>query len=201
MPNLVFRKVEQTDNYSVLYNLIYKTDPYLYRDLFGNFENAQILLSQLLEMPGSIFYRDNYYVAVLEPEIVGLAAFYKQYVKWDEKEMRSLFVQNGIEIPDSFEEVSQYFVETFNYISMGLNVCNICVSETMRNKGIAKFILENLIKFAGKADIELNVLKDNAPAVHLYEKYGFVIIEEFDDYGGYKQEKVKSLKMYRSGSS
>ena len=65
----------------------------------------------------------------------------------------------------------------------------------MRRKGIGEFMLSKLIIMAGNSNIALTVLKSNTAAIRLYEKYGFRILFEFDDYGGYGNPSVKSYKM------
>lgn len=199
MDNLSFRKVNENDDLNILSDLIYITDPYIYPDLFGNKEKAKIILAQILDKEGQTFSKDNYYVGCIKDEIVGLAALYKVKPVWSEREMKNIFYESMIEIPPSFYEVSEYFVNVFEHAQSGIHFCNMVVSKEHRKKGIASFMLEKIIKISGRNNIELSVLADNIAAIKLYKKFGFVIIDEFDDYGGYNKPKVKCYKMYKEG--
>lgn len=54
---------------------------------------------------------------------------------------------------------------------------NICLIPEFRRKGIGSDILKNLIKTYPDKNITLRVFKSN-PAVKLYERFGFKIVEE-----------------------
>jgi ribosomal-protein-alanine N-acetyltransferase len=56
------------------------------------------------------------------------------------------------------------------------HITNIAVKHTERGKGIGKFLLATLISKAREVGVEhmtLEVNVNNAPAIHLYESYGF----------------------------
>ena len=56
------------------------------------------------------------------------------------------------------------------------DITNVAVSHTYRRKGVAKKIMENLLQFAkdeGMTGITLEVRESNAPAIALYENFGF----------------------------
>lgn len=55
-------------------------------------------------------------------------------------------------------------------------ITNIAVDKEYRRKGIAKKLIEEMIKSAKEKDLSLltlEVRKSNLPAISLYEKYGF----------------------------
>lgn len=57
------------------------------------------------------------------------------------------------------------------------NIDNVVVAEQFRNHGIARTMLEELIRMGGEAGVTaftLEVRVSNAAAIHLYEKLGFV---------------------------
>ena len=59
------------------------------------------------------------------------------------------------------------------------DIMNIVTKKTFRNKGIGKLLLENLIQLAKSLNltsITLEVNEENAPAIHLYKKFGFEIL-------------------------
>ena len=56
------------------------------------------------------------------------------------------------------------------------HITNIAVKHTERGRGIGKFLLATLISKAREVGVEhltLEVNVNNAPAIHLYESYGF----------------------------
>lgn len=57
------------------------------------------------------------------------------------------------------------------------NIDNVVVSQKYRNKGIAQKLLQELIALGSQEGIEaftLEVRVSNAPAIHVYEKMGFL---------------------------
>lgn len=57
------------------------------------------------------------------------------------------------------------------------NVNNVVVDETYRGRGIAYAMMQELLeqgRLAGCVEFTLEVRVSNAPAIHLYEKLGFV---------------------------
>ena len=59
------------------------------------------------------------------------------------------------------------------------DIMNIVTKKIFRNQGIGKLLLENLIQLAKSLNltsITLEVNEENAPAIHLYKKFGFEIL-------------------------
>lgn len=57
------------------------------------------------------------------------------------------------------------------------NIDNVVVAEKFRGKGIAQCLLQELITLGESKGVEaytLEVRVSNAPAIHVYEKFGFV---------------------------
>ena len=185
----------KNDDYGTIAYLIYHTDPFIYSDLFGDYESAERVIKRLLDTEKSIFYRNNYYVAIFNNDIAGIAAFYNK-VEWDSWSVEEAFYLENVKIPESFSAASEYFDYSFNHaMKFGVNACNITVAEKCRRHGVATFMLEKLKKISGKMDIELNVLVSNEPAVQFYKKHGFEIIIKFKDYGGYRNDPVDCYNM------
>ena len=69
------------------------------------------------------------------------------------------------------------YIEGLPQISLnGIYLNNMCVDPKARNKGIGTQLVLNVInaaKKAGKDYIILHVLKDNIPAIKIYQKLGF----------------------------
>jgi ribosomal protein S18 acetylase RimI-like enzyme len=61
-------------------------------------------------------------------------------------------------------------------------------------------LLKNLFSQTRDSFFELTVLTENAAAIRLYEKFGFMIVgEAFKDYGGYNLPPVDCYKMVCNG--
>lgn len=57
------------------------------------------------------------------------------------------------------------------------HITNVAISKAHRRKGCAKALIEHFIKIAEKENLEfmtLEVRASNAPAIRLYESFGFV---------------------------
>lgn len=190
------RKLNENDDIDIIAELIMDTDPYIYRDLFGNFDNAVKVLPLLFKRNSGIFKRSCYYLAVEDEEILGMTAFFKYGDTWDANEVEIAFVEAGVQLPASFSAVSEYFKEAHNYLPE-VKACNVCVRKKYRRCGVGDFMVKEVIRMAGNSNIVLTVMTENIAAVKLYEKNGFKALYEFEDYGGYKQDKVKCYQMIR----
>lgn len=191
------RKVSPDDDINVIAELIVDTDPYIYRDLFGNEGKAAKVLPYLFNRDTGIFKRSCYYLAFNEyDEVLGIIAFFKNGDAWRPEAVKMAFLEAGAEIPESFDSVSEYFKGAHNY-SSEVKACNICVRKKFRRCGVGDYMVKEVIKMAGNSNISLTVLKSNEAAIKLYLNNGFKIIYEFEDYGGYNQPKVTSYFMMR----
>lgn len=191
-----FRKARETDNLVELVHLIYHADPYLYKDLFGSEDNAVEVLGLLLNKKNFVFSRDNYHVVLVDGKIVGLAALYTNYPPWDENRILDAFYRKHLTIPESFYDASDYFDKVFNYPKVGINTCNVVVHEDYRGLGIGDILIKKIIQISGYSPLELVVIKDNIAAIRLYQKNGFVAVDEFLDYGGHNAPPIKCLRMF-----
>lgn len=197
---LTFRKLNNNDDLEQIAALIYEVDPYCYRDVFGDLNRAKKVLSLLMNNQKSTFYRDNYYCAEYNKEIVGIASFFFHFTEWDDAVIEDAFGELELEIPKSYYVVSKYFKEDYNYYKSVASTCQVSVSSKFQNKGIGSFLIRNILDIFGKADIQLNVSATNDRAIHLYKKFGFIIVNEHDDYAGIDQPLIKSYLMYRPGT-
>lgn len=93
--------------------------------------------------------------------------------------------------------VGSTFLSFINYSHLQVAAYNVCVRKEFRSKGVGSYMISKLLEEVGNQDIQLTVLKDNIPAIKLYEKFGFKIIEEFPDYGGHGKPDMVSYQMYR----
>lgn len=196
---LEYRHINKNDDLKEIFKLIYSGDPYIYPDLFTDIENGFSIFSRICTNPLSLFFVEHYRVVVDTDtqEILGLCTFYTPDVKWNPSIIEQAYIACGIHIPESFDSVSKYFTQTYNYKHYLVGACNVCVKEGHRGMHIGTFLLESLLEEIADEDVQLTVLKDNISAVKLYQKQGFVIVGEFMDYGGYNMPPVPCYQMYR----
>ena len=193
-------KLSVNEDLNVVRKLIYGTDPYIYHDLFGSFEVADIVLERLMRDSKSIFHWGNYYVAKENNDIRGIAALHGLKFKWDRNEIIRHFPA-GFAPPDSFSAVSEYFEDVFRGDRDGMSACNVSVMKEHRRQGVGDELVKHLIKESGMQDIYLSVISSNKAAVELYRKNKFKVREEIYEYGGYGQPPVRCFRMMYSHRS
>ncbi len=194
----VFDILTHPSDYRETAKIIYGTDPYIYRDLFGDVENAQKILSYSFDNPESVFFKNAVYIVKsrITGEVVSCALFHTNDFVWDSNIMLSDFEKAGVVPPRSFFAAAEYMIKTYNFRKIGCSMCNISVKEEFRRQGIAFFMLTKLLKRNDDKTVELTVLKDNVNAINLYKKLGFRIIgEPFKDYGGHNSPEEYCYKM------
>lgn len=190
------RNVRLNDDFNVIAKLILETDPYIYSDLFGSYENAVKILPWLFAKDAGIFKKNSYFLAEEGGHIVGIAALFHPGDEWEEEEVKLTFLERGIPLTEAFKSVSEYFRSVHNY-QPGTKACNVCVEENSRGRGFGYQIIKQLLSFAGDSNVILTVLSDNKNALKLYNHFGFKVMYEFLDYGGYNRPKVKCYSMIR----
>lgn len=196
--NFALETLTHPSDYKETAELIYNTDPYIYRDLFGNVENARRVLCFSFDNPGSVFYKRAVYIikSKLTGDVVSTALFHTNDFVWDTDVMLQDFAKAGVVPTESFFAAAEYMLKTYNFRKIGCSMCNISVKETFRHQGIAFFMLSKLLEQYDKNTVELTVLKDNVNAINLYLKLGFKIIgKPFKDYGGYNLPEEYCYKM------
>ena len=106
----------------------------------------------------------------------------KFWGKWDEEKQRALFidfikkVQNSLAIiDDKGAPIGLYHGDIIDPTTYKIG--NIIIIPSYQGKGIGTDILQNIIKKYPNFKMHLQVFKDN-PAVNLYQRFGFVIINE-----------------------
>ena len=99
------------------------------------------------------------------------------------------YVIVGVKIPSFFARLERRTMQLFTgeereEPQIG-HVMNIAVDPNYRKLGLGKALLKEGIEYLKKldaAEIELEVRVDNAPAIALYERFGFTIIDRIRNY-------------------
>lgn len=165
--------------------LIIDTEPGLFHMFFGkNQKKAKERIIKLIKRGNNFYGYNHIYLAIKEDKILGLSVFYKGD-QINKRRQEIIFMKTL----DVFCLIRLLFVEKFfinrlittKYADKELYISNICVDNNNRGKGVGKYILENIIKYAKSKDCDsiiLDVTKNNKKAISLYEKYGFKKIKE-----------------------
>lgn len=197
-----FEKLKSRKDYADTARLIFNTDPYIYKDLFGDEEASCNVLAFSFDNPKSLFFKDYVYVVRdnQTKKIVGTSLFHPNGFVWHDEDMEIDFENAEVPRPETYQEVCKYMSKTYNTVKIGCSACNISIHPDFRRKGVGIFMLRRLIKEANDNTIELTVLKSNNAAINLYSKLGFKILgESFADYGNGSDHGEESYKMIRNG--
>lgn len=195
---LEFRKIRSKDDINEIIELIVNADPYTYLGLFGSMDKAKKIMPYLLNDSQSVFYKNNYFCCDIKGKIIGLCSFFFHNVLWNKAVLLNAFACAKETFPSTFKEAYNSFEKEFNEeFNVGATTCQVSVKENYRNKGVATFLLQNILDIYGNAPIQLFVNHNNDYAIHLYEKFGFRIIGSYEDYAGPNTPKIKVYKMYR----
>ncbi len=193
-----FMPLGSYSDYAAAAELLYQTDGTIYPSLFGSKENAKKALPIMFNNPDSIFYKNNIFIAKIDGKVCGVISYYEKIPQWNENIIKNDLRMAGLEYSD---EVGSYFSDTFND-SLGTDnalVCDLCVSESYRNQGVAKNLLNNIIKRAesrGK-NIIISTYADNDIALRLYVKMGFVAYMTSSDSRGESDGEYKYIQLIR----
>ena len=183
--NIDFRKCKKNDDITLIAKYIYLTDPYIYPSISKSPDDLffQKLILNCFKDITNLFYYENLFLAICDEKIIGILCA----IKAGEKKT---FLEN-ISITDKEKEQisisnNGYFIPLIkeNLELKGFNITNVCIDPYFRSKGIG----ENLIRFylnqIDDAPIHLDVIANNSTAIHLYQKCGFKIENEYNGFSG-----------------
>ena len=174
--------------YRSISKLIYETDPFIYPALFGRGKEgektATIVLPSVFETnEDAMFSKRNLFVATINEELVGLILWHKGPLCWDERIIEQCATRLGVElIKNNLAQVAREYVadrylEANDVEEKSLYLINVCVTKEKRGFGIAKTMLRSFIQCNCTEIMELAVLADNKPAIGLYRKFGFQVVQ------------------------
>lgn len=204
-----FEKLEDEKDFDAVSELIYNTDLKIYKNLFGSLDNAKKVLAKLYNKKKvlgkkTIFYKDFIYLLKTKNEsqrVLAIATCYNELPEWRQIYILEAFEEAGVEVPSTINDAFAYFKDTFEeYNGEGKNIiCDICVREGYRKKGLGKIMLTNLIKKATKEskDLVITVYEDNNVALNLYSSLGFIPYTYSYDNRGTSDIKEKYYKLIK----
>lgn len=185
------QNLSEEEDYLTAIEMIYESDPLLYKNLFGSIENAQKVMPYLFDDSNSKYYKNHYYIVKKKisgkNEVIAIACKYKDdNLFWNEEEIIiKAFDESGVERPSTFGKAMKILKNSYtqtigSYYSM---IDDVCVREDFRLKGYGKAFILYLLKLAekDKEGVKLIVYCHNAIAINLYSSLGFVIEREIKD--------------------
>ena len=187
-----------SDNKYEIASCIYDTDRYIYPETFGDYKEPAVKgISRLIGMDNSLFDYKNLLVARYNGRVCGICLFTTGANEWNDEliaerlggEFLNAQRKEGFDhgVKEYFRKVVQHD-EGDDYVE--LVAC--CVDDGYQRKGIAGKMLKKLIEINDGKTIRLTVLSDNEAAIELYEKNGFVVVE--DDVDGFGPKGLKPPK-------
>ena len=183
--NFSCRQALSSDNAESIAKYLHLTDPYIYPKIcFSPTDKSWVeLITSCMNTKNNLFSLQNLLVALCNEEIVGVLCVIPCGKK--------LIFDEGIAIPKDFKDklapvIEGYFKplaeESFSF--EGYNITNVCVDSNYRNNGIGSLLLSYCIDLYGSEAIHLDVIASNTPAISLYKRFGFEIVNEYFGYSG-----------------
>lgn len=191
---VVVRKLKAGDDLKQVAGLVYDTDPFIYPAAFGSRRRAMRVLPRLMSTD-CIFHADNFRVAELNGEIVGVAL-----VVDDPSQAAAPPLDCGCPVGSYADVRERYFAtipDAISSISNSAHLACLCVKQERRGRRIGEILLKRVIqeyREKGRSAISLDVLADNPVAVRLYQNYGFKQEEAGLGYA-YHEEKPTCWRM------
>lgn len=185
------RKLEQDDDLSVVSNLIYETDNYIFPHFFNDSKtSAKGILPYMIDSD-TIYNRNNIYVALSEEKIIGIMVINKSPIQINISAFIDSFEKAGEMIDDSFERVLKEYYLPLENEPEGYFIANICIDSAYRGQGIGGALLEMVLSdVEPDKDVYLDCLVDNKVALTVYESHGFEILFEYSGFTGLPYYKM-----------
>lgn len=177
--------------------LLWLTDPYIYPALMTLEAAKQVLPTLFWSSRDAMFNFNNLRVAMVNDEVVGVALYCTGPLCWKSDYLKQTASIMGINLSDSFDLAESQYFESYNNVnSSTTSLINLCVSSKWKGMGIGKKIMDAFIT-EHTGDIELYVLKESVPAIQLYLRCGYELVEALDGFSLYEQKpacyKMKKL--------
>lgn len=190
------RYVNKNDDFKPIAKLIYKTDRFIYPYWFNNNINEGIaVISDLMKQENTSFFYKKCIVAEIENIIVGVLVYF------DKKSPLDFKYTNYINKNFNYNyTLTKYFIPLEKSINDGETyVAGLCVDENYLRQGIAHKLMNFFFQQLPKnSTIVLDVLAKNTPALKLYQKVGFEIVESYKGFNGYRKHKQPCFSMIKT---
>lgn len=184
---MLIRRMNPTDNYQEAAQALYGTDPYIYPFWLDGVADKTGAISRLFDTPGSIFYRDNIYVAVEDGHIVGVMAYLHAGSDYSYGYDRERGEQRNFQY--TYDKYFGPLIEQARTSSSDTAVLTIaCILSEHRGKGYGKQMfgeVVNMLHAEGFNYFTFDCLADNEVALKVYKGAEFKIFEEGYGFNGF----------------
>ena len=173
---IIIRPMQDTDDKAQIAKLIYLSDKYIYPNWFDSLEDAQKVISQMMELP-TLYNKKNITVAVTENGfIAGAIVSCDCPVQEEEKHLYEAFALAGVPCDERTHNIYLAYYAKMDDPE-GHYLANITVDPDYRGKGIAATLISQVLE--GKKLSLLECVKENIGAWRLYQRLGFTIVTEY----------------------
>lgn len=174
--SITIRPMSKSDDEMQVAKLIYLSDNYIYPGWFDSIEDGQKVLAAMMNLP-TIYNKKNITVAVTEEGFIAGATVSCDFpVVMNIKYLYEAFETAGIVCDHRTNQIYLDYYEKMDETE-GHYLANIAVDPEFRGQGIATTLLSKLIE--GKKLCQLECVQSNISAWRIYQRLGFVIVEEY----------------------
>ena len=200
MHDIIIRRANENDDFTKIAEILYHTDPYIYPTAFGNnTAEASQAISILIMAEGSVFDFRNMFVAVANDTICGVILYNESGAAWDSEKYYNLIRRH---IPNKQKFIftaDNYFIEQATKPEANhVEIIALSVSKPYQRMGIATMLLGAFIQEYNSKTIQLDVLADNAGAIRLYSKFGFMRTAQTKGFSYTDDTKPDCYRMVRN---
>lgn len=192
LENLEIRPLNLHDELIAVAELIYSSDNYIYPFLFGNDLSAGKKVLTNMITSDTIYNYKNISVALSSGQIVGMIVLKPVPVKADYETMIDCFIKAGVPVGANFAKVYNEYFKLLEDEPPDVYISNLAVGKMFRGQGVGTTLMQSVLKNCYTYHLE--VVKENASALALYQKLGFEIDCEYPGFTGipcYRMTKHK----------
>lgn len=173
---ITIRPMQASDDKAQIAKLIYLSDKYIYPSWFDSLEDAQKVLSQMMDLPTIYNMKNITVVITADGFIAGAIVSCDCPVQEEEQYLYEAFQRAGV-AHDA--RTHQIFLDYYAKMDdpEGHYFANIAVDPDYRGKGIAATLIYEVLQ--GKKLSLLECVKENIGAWRLYQRLGFTIVKEY----------------------
>lgn len=186
------------DNLKQIAELIYLTDPYIYKDLLFSVDNAKRLLPLAIMQTNTIFSHENIVSLKYHNDIIAIAYYIDSRSIPENIDLIPFFKKCNITPAKTYLHVYINYIEQIMEeacMAEGIHLICFCVDPLFRSKKLGSYLMQEFVNMFSRRKIYLEVLANNTNAVCLYTKFGFNVTRQYIGYPGSKQ--TQCFKMCR----
>ena len=199
MNDITIRAACATDPFREIAACLYLTDPFIYPGAFGEARDAAAsAISALMKIEHGLFHYQNIDLVLHRDKICGVLLHSDPNARWEQAVCNAAV---GPFLPDlsDFIRVSEaYFSQEVQQPGKDrVEVIACCVLPEYRKLGIGAALMTHFMAQHRDKTVTLDVLAENAAAIALYQKCGFVIKEAYKGFHLAEEKRPDCYHMVR----